>query len=117
MRVYIAVLPVAQLMIAIALNRASPLLAAGVVAMSIIVALPYWSDKEAARRGDWRISEATLHLVDLFGGLPGGLVAQQVFRHKTAKPSFANVTWSIALVQSLVLVALSFGLLDWGAVT
>src|SRR3546814_17304610 len=48
----------------------------------------YWLDKEAAQGGAQRIPESTLHLVDLLGGWPGALIAQQQFRHKTVKRSF-----------------------------
>ena len=54
-------------------------------AASIVV---YAVDKSAARDGRWRVSESTLHLLAIVGGWPGALLAQQVFRHKSRKPSF-----------------------------
>ena len=54
-------------------------------AASIVV---YAVDKSAARHGRWRASESTLHLLAIIGGWPGALVAQQVFHHKSRKPSF-----------------------------
>ncbi|MEM7279502.1 MAG: DUF1294 domain-containing protein, partial [Pseudomonadota bacterium] len=64
----------------------------------------YTIDKSAARRGGWRISERALHLLDLAGGWPGGLLAQQIFRHKTKKTTFRIAFWITVLVNSLALV-------------
>lgn len=64
-------------------------------AMSAITFLTYWHDKRRAGRGRWRVPEATLHGLELLGGWPGALVAQQVFRHKTRKVSFQVLFWLI----------------------
>src|SRR3546814_5712656 len=58
------------------------------VGLSFLSYLMYWLDKEADQGGARRIPESTLHLVDLLGGWPGALIAQQQFRHKTVKASF-----------------------------
>lgn len=42
----------------------------------------YGLDKGKAKRGAWRIPEATLLLVALFGPL-GALLGMELFRHKT----------------------------------
>ena len=74
--------------------------------------LMYGFDKEVAGRAGWhRTPESTLHLLDLAGGWPGGLVAQQVTRHKTAKASFQRGFWITVLVN-LVL----FGVLWWSGI-
>lgn len=80
--------------------------AAGYCAMSAVALLLYRRDKAAARRGERRTRERTLHLVDLFGGWPGGLIAQDGFRHKTRKTSFQLVFWAT--------VALNCAALAWG---
>ncbi len=65
----------------------------------------YARDKSAARTGTWRVPEATLHLVDLLGGWPGGLVARHVLRHKTRKQPFQRNFWlTVALHVVLVVV-------------
>ena len=74
----------------------------------------YRQDKAAAAAGEWRISEATLHGVDLCGGIIGGLLAQQRFRHKTRKASFVLATAGIALLHLLALAALALGLIAPG---
>src|SRR3546814_10192189 len=50
------------------------------VGLSFLSYLMYWLDKEAAQGGARRIPESTLHLVDLLGGWPGALIAQQPFQ-------------------------------------
>lgn len=60
---------------------------------SLISFFAYAKDKSAAKRDAWRTPENTLHMLDLLGGWPGGLIAQQKFRHKTAKESFQAVFW------------------------
>lgn len=54
----------------------------------------YLLDKRAAEAGTMRTRERTLHLVDLLGGWPGGLLAQDRFRHKTRKTAFQVVFWA-----------------------
>ena len=53
----------------------------------------YAVDKAAARAGRDRISESMLLSLGLVGGWPGAIVAQQLFRHKTAKRSFRLRFW------------------------
>ena len=81
-----------------------PLLAAIYLGASALSWLMYYFDKVAAGRGAQRTPEATLHLVDLLGGWPGGLLAQQQFRHKTVKSSFQAVFW-ITVLGNLAAVA------------
>jgi uncharacterized membrane protein YsdA (DUF1294 family)/cold shock CspA family protein len=54
----------------------------------------YALDKSAAKRGAWRTSENTLHLLALVGGWPGALVAQTRLRHKSRKQPFRAVFWA-----------------------
>lgn len=61
--------------------------------LSAVSYLMYYADKSAAGRRAQRTPENVLHLVDLLGGWPGALAAQQRFRHKTAKASFQAVFW------------------------
>lgn len=55
--------------------------------------LAYAIDKKAATSHARRTPEHTLHMLDLLGGWPGGLIAQQRFRHKTIKQPFQFVFW------------------------
>ena len=76
-----------------------PLAAYGVV--SVIAFLLYWSDKHKARTDARRIPENILHAVELAGGWPGALIAQQVFRHKTRKVSYQVLFWVIVLLHQV----------------
>ena len=94
---------------ALILDRA-PLWFAGVyLGLGLVSALAYADDKGSARAGHWRVSELRLHFVDLVGGIAGGLVAQVLLRHKTAKPSFATTTTAIWLLHVALLVTVLFG--------
>ncbi|MFE6964369.1 DUF1294 domain-containing protein [Agromyces sp. NPDC057679] len=73
---------------------------------SVVAFAAYGIDKAAAKRGAGRIAERTLHLVDLAGGWPGALAAQQLFRHKTRKRSFRRVFWAGVVGNLLALAAL-----------
>jgi uncharacterized membrane protein YsdA (DUF1294 family) len=67
---------------------------------SIIAFMAYALDKSAAIQGRWRISESTLHFFGLACGWPGALLAQQLLRHKTSKPSFVSAFWATVLLNS-----------------
>lgn len=69
------------------------------LALSVVSYLVYWWDKDAAGKGMQRTPENTLHFVDLLGGWPGGLIAQQQFRHKTVKATFQSVFWFTVLAN------------------
>lgn len=84
------------------LDAATVLLAIYAV-LSVISFALYALDKNAAQTGRWRTKESTLHLLDLLGGWPGGLVAQQLFRHKIAKPTFQIVFWLTVVLNGMVL--------------
>jgi uncharacterized membrane protein YsdA (DUF1294 family) len=100
---------------AIALSRLAPsidwwLLAGVPVVVSLLTYFAYRSDKKRAQTGEWRVSEATLHLMELTGGWPGALLAQRKYRHKTATLSFQVAFWLIVLIHQCI--ALDF-LLHW----
>lgn len=95
------------------------LFGAGFAALTLVAewhALPAWLlsinaatlaayayDKQAAMREWRRIPEFTLHTLAFLGGSPAALLGQQVFRHKTAKPSFLVVFWLILVAQVALL--------------
>jgi uncharacterized membrane protein YsdA (DUF1294 family) len=74
--------------------------------MSVLTLAAYAADKSAARRGRRRVRERTLHTLELLGGWPGALVAQQLFRHKRRKWRFFLVTWLIATAHVAGIVML-----------
>ncbi|MGE8500072.1 MAG: DUF1294 domain-containing protein [Pseudomonas sp.] len=71
-------------------------------AASLVSFVQYWQDKSSAQNGRWRTPENALHVVELLGGWPGALVAQQCFRHKTRKGTYQVVFWGIILVHQAV---------------
>lgn len=89
-----------------ALGGASWLLPGAYVLMSVVTFMAYGIDKYAAERGTWRTSEATLLGMGLMCGWPGGLLAQEVFRHKTRKQPFRAVFWSTVILNSVAALAL-----------
>ena len=75
---------------------------------SIVAFGLYWYDKLQARAGQWRTPENVLHGVELLGGWPGALVAQQMFRHKTRKLSYQLLFWLIVAVHQAVWIDVLF---------
>ena len=71
--------------------RIAPVVPGIYIVVSMIAFIAYGLDKTAARRGNRRISESTLHLMALFCGWPGAYAAQRMLRHKTAKASFQRI--------------------------
>lgn len=71
-----------------------PWIVAGAYLVSSLTCfVAYALDKSAARNGAWRTPERTLLLLGLVGGWPGGLLAQQWLRHKTARRPFQQLFW------------------------
>jgi uncharacterized membrane protein YsdA (DUF1294 family)/cold shock CspA family protein len=69
------------------------------IGASLLTLLEYAFDKHKARHGKWRTSEAILHTLELLGGWPGALIAQQIFRHKNRKVSFQISFWIIVAIH------------------
>jgi len=113
LRVWAAVGLLVLVFTSIVLDRAPFWLIAPYAIMGGASWLAYWMDKRAAIAGRWRISEAGLHGLDAVFGIIGGLLAQQVFRHKTAKPGFALTTGAIAVMHGLVLAGIVVGALSY----
>jgi uncharacterized membrane protein YsdA (DUF1294 family)/cold shock CspA family protein len=89
---------------ALALAGRLPPVVVGVYAgASLLAFVVYAWDKSAAQGGHWRTAESTLHMIALFGGWPGALVAQRVLRHKSSKASFQTTFWATVLINCGVL--------------
>jgi len=82
------------------------------VAMSFATFIVYALDKRAARLGQWRVKESTLHVLALLCGWPGALLAQHLLRHKSAKPGFRRVFWLSVALNILAFVCLFTPLLS-----
>jgi len=70
--------------------------------MSVACFIAYYRDKRKALRRQWRTPEATLHLLEILGGWPGGLIAQLALRHKIRKVAYQLIFWLIVMLHGLV---------------
>ena len=57
-------------------------------AVNLLAFALYGIDKLKAKKGAWRIPEATLLLVAFLGGSLGALLGMEIFRHKTKHAKF-----------------------------
>lgn len=82
----------------------------GYIGLSIVTFMAYALDKSSAAARRWRWSERSLLQLGLVGGWPGGLLAQQLLRHKSNKSSFRASFWGtvIANVAAFVLYHVYF---------
>jgi uncharacterized membrane protein YsdA (DUF1294 family) len=72
-----------------------------VVIINITAFLAMWWDKRKASQREWRITEATLHILGFVGGAIGIIGGMFRFRHKTQKRSFQAIS-ILGLVVSLI---------------
>lgn len=63
----------------------------------------YEVDKYRARTGGRRIPEKDLHNIEMSGGWPGALIAQDQFKHKNNKPQFQEI-WNIVFCHFVLWV-------------
>jgi len=61
-----------------------------------------WWDKRKASQYEWRVAEATLHILGILGGVLGIISGMFRFRHKTQKKSFQAIT-IIGLIVSFII--------------
>ncbi|MFW9849708.1 MAG: DUF1294 domain-containing protein [Candidatus Thorarchaeota archaeon] len=70
--------------------------------INLISFLAMWWDKRKASKQEWRVAEATLHIIGCIGGAVGIFVGMYRFRHKTQKRSFQALA-VIGLIVSLII--------------
>ena len=70
------------------------------IAINILTFLIFGLDKRKARKGKWRIPEATLIGLAVAGGSIGALLGMYLFRHKTQKRKFNLGIPAILLLQA-----------------
>lgn len=58
------------------------------IAINIIGIIVNIADKQKAKRGKWRVPEATLWAIALLGGSVGSYATMKTIRHKTKHKSF-----------------------------
>ncbi len=81
--------------------------------ISALTFLVFAWDKSQARRGGRRVSERTLHFLELIGGWPGALLGQKFLRHKSKKLSYRVELAIIVIVHMVLWLSLFEGWLDF----
>ena len=74
--------------------------------INAVAFIVYGIDKLKARKGRWRISEATLLLLALVGGSVGAWLGMKVWHHKTMHLKFKYGLPTIFLLQLAIAVYL-----------
>lgn len=90
--------------LAVYMTKIPPFILVFYILFSFITFIMYAVDKSAARKGNWRTKETSLHLLSLVGGWPGALLAQKLVRHKTRKQPFVTIFWITTLVNAGIFV-------------
>ncbi|WP_226858436.1 DUF1294 domain-containing protein [Diaphorobacter aerolatus] len=104
---------IATWIVGIWLERLPPGLLAAAVAINLATYFVYASDKRAAEKGTWRVSERALHLLSLACGWPAAWFAQQTLRHKSSKHEF-RVTYWATVIANTALLAVYVWMPEWG---
>jgi uncharacterized membrane protein YsdA (DUF1294 family)/cold shock CspA family protein len=110
-RFYLAIGMMLLLFVGLFLGHLPWPLAVLYLAMGVVSFFAYGRDKKFAEGGQWRTSEVTLLGIDLGFGIFGGLLGQEVFRHKTRKTEYVATTLLISVVHLLWLAGFAFGLI------
>ena len=74
-----------------------------IVGVNILAFLVYGIDKWQAKKGKWRISEATLLLLAIIGGSIGAWLGMKVWHHKTMHKKFKYGIPAILIIQIILI--------------
>ena len=79
--------------------------------INVVTLMVYGWDKIKAKRGGWRIPEATLLTLAVVGGSIGAMLAMEWFHHKTRHAKFTYGIPAIIMIQVAILgyIAYSIG--------
>ena len=69
-------------------------------------------DKYKAKKGKWRISEATLLLMAVIGGSIGAWAGMRLWHHKTMHRKFRHGIPAIIIIQIVLLVYLHTNVIE-----
>jgi uncharacterized membrane protein YsdA (DUF1294 family) len=81
---------------------------AGAVIMSLLAYAAFAHDKTQAQSGGWRVPEATLLYLAVFGGWFGAKIAQREYRHKTRKEPFRTLLNLVGGLHAVLIATLLF---------
>jgi uncharacterized membrane protein YsdA (DUF1294 family) len=76
-----------------------------VLALNAITFFVYGIDKWKAKKGKWRISEATLLILAIIGGSIGAWLGIKVWHHKTMHKKFKYGVPAIIVLQLIAVAA------------
>ena len=78
--------------------------------INVIGSIVNIADKSKAKRGKWRISEATLWGIGFFGGAPLSYITMKAIRHKTKHISFmvGMPLLSVIQIAALILIYIKY---------
>ena len=74
--------------------------------INIITFMMYGIDKLKAKKGKWRISEATLLMMAIVGGSIGAWAGMRIWHHKTMHKKFQYGIPAIIIMQIVLVVYL-----------
>lgn len=75
-------------------------------AINLITFIVYGADKYKAKKGKWRIPEATLLLMAVIGGSIGAWIGMKVWHHKTMHKKFKYGIPIILVLQCILIIYL-----------
>jgi uncharacterized membrane protein YsdA (DUF1294 family) len=75
------------------------------LALNVITFFVYGIDKWKAKKGKWRISEATLLILAIIGGSIGAWLGIKVWHHKTMHKKFKYGVPAIIALQLIAVAA------------
>ena len=79
------------------------------LSINLVTFAAYGIDKQAAKKGNWRISENNLHTLEFLGGWIGALLGQAIFHHKSQKRSYQSFFWAMMFFEiALIYIILNF---------
>jgi uncharacterized membrane protein YsdA (DUF1294 family)/cold shock CspA family protein len=67
--------------------------------LSLLTMILYGRDKANAATRKWRVPESYFHILELMGGWPGALIAQNDFRHKTRASTYLWILRGIIAIH------------------
>ncbi|MCX6230575.1 MAG: DUF1294 domain-containing protein [Bacteroidetes bacterium] len=76
--------------------------------INLLSAIVFYTDKRKAIKNRRRIPEATLHLLEFFGGVFSNLLLMYLIHHKNRKASYFLITYFIAIAWIVFLYKIDF---------
>ena len=92
------------------MNTLHTLLTFYILCINVVTLIVYGIDKYKAKKAKWRISEATLLLLDILGGRIGDWIGMKVWNHKTMHKKFKYGVPAILLIQIAAMIYLHMNL-------